>query len=102
VAGMLRSFNYARWSALRQQAQNAQELARLDAAARQWEQQTRSAFLMGYGTAAPANATLDAQLLDLFELEKACYELRYELGNRIDWVSVPLRGILALLDRAAD
>ncbi|MBW7832388.1 MAG: maltose alpha-D-glucosyltransferase [Simplicispira suum] len=101
VAGMLRSFNYARWSALRQQAQNATELTRLDAAARDWEQQTRAAFLAGYGRMDAANTGLDIQLLELFELEKACYELRYELGNRIDWVTVPLRGILALLDRGA-
>jgi len=39
-------------------------------------------------------------LLGLFELEKALYELRYELGNRPDWVSVPLQGINALLGRA--
>ncbi len=40
-------------------------------------------------------------LLELFELEKALYELRYELGNRPDWVKVPLQGILALLDAGA-
>ena len=35
-------------------------------------------------------------MLDLFELEKALYELRYELGNRPDWAAIPLLGILAL------
>ncbi len=35
-------------------------------------------------------------LLELFELEKALYELRYELNNRTDWVQVPLQGLLAL------
>ena len=101
VAGMLRSFSYARWSALRHQAQNAEELTRLDAAAEGWEHETRAAFLDGYGNMADANLGVDIQLLELFELEKACYELRYELGNRADWVTVPLRGILALLDRGA-
>ncbi|RYF75867.1 MAG: maltose alpha-D-glucosyltransferase, partial [Comamonadaceae bacterium] len=48
VAGMLRSFNYARWSALRRIAQNPEELVKLDGAARDWEQQTRAAFLQGY------------------------------------------------------
>jgi maltose alpha-D-glucosyltransferase/alpha-amylase len=99
VAGMLRSFNYARWSALRRAAQNAVELARLDADARDWERQTRAAFLDGYAAAlAPEAGALDPQLLRLFELEKALYELRYELGNRADWVPVPLQGILALLE----
>ncbi|MEJ7686923.1 MAG: putative maltokinase, partial [Variovorax sp.] len=101
VAGMLRSFNYARWSALRRAAQNADELARMDAAARTWEQETRDAFLAGYsGSLAPAAGAVDPELLALFELEKAMYELRYEIGNRIDWVPVPLQGILALLDRS--
>jgi maltose alpha-D-glucosyltransferase / alpha-amylase len=102
VAGMLRSFNYARWSALRRAAQNADELVRLDAAAQAWERETRAAFLAGYQEAlAPEAGPVDMQLLELFELEKAFYELRYELNNRIDWVPVPLQGILALLERTA-
>jgi maltose alpha-D-glucosyltransferase/alpha-amylase len=36
-------------------------------------------------------------LLALFELEKALYELRYELDNRPDWVPIPVRGILTLI-----
>jgi maltose alpha-D-glucosyltransferase/alpha-amylase len=47
--------------------------------------------------AAPDGAPLDAELLSLFELEKALYELRYELNNRTDWVQVPLHGVLALI-----
>ena len=45
-------------------------------------------------TATPVNA----DLLALFELEKALYELRYEINNRHDWAQVPIQGILALLD----
>jgi maltose alpha-D-glucosyltransferase/alpha-amylase len=102
VAGMLRSFNYARWTALRRAAQNADELARFDPAVRAWELETRAAFLAGYsGSLAPEAGAIDPDMLDLFELEKAFYELRYELGNRLDWVPVPLQGILALLDRPA-
>ena len=56
VAGMLRSFNYARWTALRRAAQNVDELARLDAAARAWEQETRAAFLAGYAAALAPDA----------------------------------------------
>ncbi len=100
VAGMLRSFNYARWTALRRVAQNAEEAARLDAAVRDWERVTRDAFLSAYtGTLAGAAEAVpaDAGLLRLFEIEKALYELRYELNNRNDWVEVPLHGLLALV-----
>jgi len=37
-------------------------------------------------------------LIDLFVLEKALYEVNTELNDRPDWVAIPLRGILALLD----
>ncbi|HSV60012.1 MAG TPA: maltose alpha-D-glucosyltransferase [Variovorax sp.] len=102
VAGMMRSFNYARWSALRRAAQNADELARLGAAAAEWEEQTLAAFLDGYTAALSTDlGAVDPQLLTLFELEKAFYELRYEMNNRPDWVSVPLQGILAMVERAS-
>ncbi|GAA4329681.1 maltose alpha-D-glucosyltransferase [Variovorax defluvii] len=102
VAGMLRSFNYARWSALKRAAQNADELQRLDAAAREWERVTREAFLAAYVSTMgghEAASPIDMQLLELFELEKALYELRYELNNRTDWVQVPLQGLIALAGR---
>jgi maltose alpha-D-glucosyltransferase/alpha-amylase len=99
VAGMLRSFNYARWSALRRVAQNVEEAQRLSPPAVVWEQATREAFLAGYGIAlaAPDGAPIDAELLALFELDKALYELRYELQNRVDWAQVPLHGVLSLI-----
>ncbi|MEO7547640.1 MAG: maltose alpha-D-glucosyltransferase [Ramlibacter sp.] len=100
VAGMLRSFNYAHCSALRRAAQNAEELERLAPVVREWEQATRAAFLDGYGALAAGEGgpvPIDQGLLSLFELEKALYELRYELNNRLDWVQVPLQGVLALL-----
>ncbi|AMM25729.1 maltose alpha-D-glucosyltransferase [Variovorax sp. PAMC 28711] len=98
VAGMLRSFNYARWSALKRAAQNPAELARLDAVAAEWEREVRSAFLGGYtDTLAAAGAPApEAALLALFEIDKAMYELRYELNNRVDWVQVPMQGLQAL------
>jgi maltose alpha-D-glucosyltransferase/alpha-amylase len=100
VAGMLRSFNYARWSALKRVAQNADELRRLEPAVLDWERATRAAFLAAYTEAtalADAALPVDAALLDVFELEKALYELRYEISHRLDWAQVPLRGILALM-----
>ena len=70
-------------------------------AARDWELATRKAFMDAYiGTmGSSATATpVNADLLALFELEKALYELRYEINNRHDWAQVPIQGILALLD----
>ncbi|MFW5330507.1 maltose alpha-D-glucosyltransferase [Hydrogenophaga sp. ZJX-1] len=104
VAGMLRSFDYARHTALHQTAQGSVELERLASGARRWERFVRQAFLGAYrqvvvagGLYADAAAFDEATaLLDLFELEKALYELRYELDNRPDWVGVPLAGIAAL------
>ncbi|MHB1250370.1 MAG: alpha-amylase, partial [Polaromonas sp.] len=101
VAGMLRSFSYAQWSALRHVAQDAQALDKLAPLARAWETEVRQTFLQDYDQVA-GNAgiyqSLDPErgLLGLFELEKALYELRYEIGNRPDWVRIPLLGILGL------
>ena len=104
VASMLRSFDYARHTALHQTTPNAAEIQRLGPAAREWERQVRAAFLQAYGKVAvegglyadPAAFEAAAPLLDLLELEKAFYELRYEMDNRPDWVGVPLAGIAAL------
>jgi maltose alpha-D-glucosyltransferase/alpha-amylase len=104
VAGLLRSFDYARHTALHQAATNAAELEHLAPLARGWEQRMRSAFLQRYGEVAVAGGLYAdvagfaavTPLLELFELEKALYELRYEIDNRPDWVDVPLAGIAAL------
>ncbi len=104
VAGMLRSFDYVRHTALHQAAQGSTELERLGPVARQWERNVRQAFLQTYREVTVAgglyadDAAFEAarSLLDLFELEKALYELRYEIDNRPDWVGVPLAGIAAL------
>ncbi len=100
VAGMLRSFSYARWTALRRTIDAGQDDDQLAEAAHQWEQVTRVAFLQAYAATRAADAghvTLPDDLLALFELDKALYELRYEINNRADWVAVPLHGILELL-----
>ena len=104
VAGMLRSFDYARHTALHQVAQGTGELERLTAQARQWERRVRQAFLATYRDVAQASGLYAgssgfaavAGLLDLFELEKALYELRYEIDNRPDWVAAPLAGMAVL------
>jgi len=110
VAGMLRSFSYVCWSALRRVAHNTEQLEALAPLGRDWEAKTRQTFLHAYaegmetasGRSGDDATALDPAegLLGLFELEKALYELRYELGNRPDWVGVPLRGIAELMGRA--
>jgi maltokinase len=94
VAGMLRSFAYA---------SSAAEIQRGTAAPDGWEDRTREAFLTGYfgavdpGLLPPGEANART-LLTIFELEKAVYELRYELNNRPDWVRIPVAGIARLLE----
>ena len=99
VAGMLRSFSYVQHSALRSVAHDETEAAKLAPLAQAWESEVRAAFLSSYDALAqPAkmygSALTGKGLLRLFELEKALYELRYELGNRPAWVGIPLQGIL--------
>jgi maltose alpha-D-glucosyltransferase/alpha-amylase len=104
VVGMLRSFNYAAHMALRQAtADGIRDRATLAAYLNDWEQQSRQAFLESYVAAvgdSPAYPTDPDQvqmLMELFTLEKVCYELRYELDNRPDWVEIPLRGLQEVL-----
>jgi maltose alpha-D-glucosyltransferase/alpha-amylase len=98
VAGMLRSFSYVEHSALRSVAHDEVELGKLAPLAKAWTQEVRDAFLAAYGAAARRGALYSSLvpghgLLGLFELEKALYELRYELGNRPAWAGIPLQGI---------
>lgn len=100
VAGMLRSFNYVMYTALDHvtMARNEQ-MADLLPHARAWERAVSEAFLTSYA-AHTRGARLWNDLsgmrewLDLFVLEKALYELRYEMDNRPQSVSIPLRGLL--------
>jgi predicted trehalose synthase len=93
VAGMLRSFAYAA---------SAAELLRGVPAPEGWEEQARRGFLDAYletvdQSLLPAGRPATDKLLAIFELEKAVYELRYELNNRPDWVPIPVAGIARLL-----
>jgi maltose alpha-D-glucosyltransferase/alpha-amylase len=107
VAGMVRSFDYAAAYAMNNAADKLagpaeQHAERLWA----WRDAAIQAFLSGYhdimdGThALPAEAA-GKDLLRLFAMEKACYELGYELANRPAWAGIPLRALLRLLDEAA-
>jgi maltokinase len=93
VAGMLRSFAYVA---------SAAELQRGVEPPEGWEERAREEFLAGYRATidqslVPSGAAMD-KLLMVFELEKAVYELRYELNNRPDWVKIPVAGIRRMLE----
>ncbi|GJL75761.1 maltose alpha-D-glucosyltransferase [Nitrosomonas sp.] len=104
VAGMLRSFNYAASVVLANcTAERPADYERLLPYALEWEAVARDAFLSGYreGVADcrtwPGDVMQAEQLIELFVIEKALYELRYELDHRIEWVGIPLAGLLAIL-----
>jgi maltose alpha-D-glucosyltransferase/alpha-amylase len=104
VAGMLRSFSYAAYAALFAQSDRDQKtFSRLEPWARAWIYWTSAAFLRAYASVAgstsfvPADPVQRASLLDLFLVEKALYELHYELNTRPEWVRIPLRGLEDLL-----
>jgi maltose alpha-D-glucosyltransferase / alpha-amylase len=108
IAGMLRSFHYAAYTSLFGHLGSArvrpEDLAALEPWARLWNVWIGSAFLKSYlehavpGGFLPANAEDIKVLLNVYLLEKALYELGYELNNRPDWVQIPLIGIRQLLE----
>jgi len=106
VAGMLRSFNYAGYAALlRLTAERPEDYATFEPWVREWEMEAARAFLETYeenarGAGLYADWQEARRLLELFMLEKAFYELRYELDNRPAWVRIPLQGILELITAA--
>jgi maltose alpha-D-glucosyltransferase/alpha-amylase len=110
VAGMLRSFDYAAEQALRAPATTM--LVPEDPGpvlgdwARAWRRWTSAAFLGRYLAIAdehglvPQDPDQTRRLLDALVLDKAVYELGYEMDHRPDWVTTPIRGILELLEDA--
>jgi len=96
VAGMLRSFAYVA---------SAVDILGHGEAPPEWEANAREEFLDGYLSGVdpkllpPGRENVD-RLISIFELEKAVYELRYELNHRPDWVGIPVAGIARLLEAA--
>jgi maltose alpha-D-glucosyltransferase/alpha-amylase len=104
VAGMLRSFDYALWTAIFHRLQlGADPQATIDAV-EGWREDTQGAFLDAYregmagSTLLPDDREAEGRLLELFLIQKVAYEIGYELSMRPDWVQIPLEGLLALLD----
>ncbi|HEX4085022.1 MAG TPA: maltose alpha-D-glucosyltransferase [Chthoniobacteraceae bacterium] len=109
VAGMLRSFHYAAHTALslHQHTVRPEDIPLLEPWAEHWANWIGSAYLQSYLQTADAAPFIpdtreDTEtLLDAYLLEKAVYEVGYELNNRPNWISIPLRGIQQILgDRA--
>jgi maltose alpha-D-glucosyltransferase/alpha-amylase len=100
VAGMLRSFSYARGAVLLRTAAEPDGEGRAPALA-EWEAAARGAFLTAYGEAMRGSGLYESLedvrgLLELAEIEKLAYELRYEIDNRPAWLHIPLAGLAAL------
>ncbi|MFP3867206.1 MAG: maltose alpha-D-glucosyltransferase [Desulfobacteraceae bacterium] len=104
IAGMLRSFHYAVNHAILTNAFRPEDVPAMEKWAQFWQLWVSSIFLQNYFAVAAQGAFLPSQeeelqvLLKAYCLEKAIYELAYELNNRPDWVKIPLRGILQLLE----
>jgi maltose alpha-D-glucosyltransferase/alpha-amylase len=104
VAGMLRSFHYAAYAALfnRPADPDPEQVFLLEKWADAWHQWISAAFLGEYlrvagpGDFLPRSRDNLQVLLDAYLLEKAIYELIYELNNRPDWLRIPLQGVRQL------
>jgi maltose alpha-D-glucosyltransferase / alpha-amylase len=108
VAGMIRSFHYAAYTAVHGDASGSavrpEDAASLTPWARFWYIWTSAAFLKAYLETAegavfmPASREQLQVMLDAFLLEKAVYEMGYEMNNRPNWLVIPLHGVLELLE----
>ncbi|HVN64117.1 MAG TPA: hypothetical protein VMT58_05735, partial [Candidatus Binataceae bacterium] len=108
VAGMLRSFHYAAYSALfKAAADRPADFEKLDPAAAWWASWAVSRFVRAYRETlagaglAPDDSKEFQTLLNLFLLEKTLYEIQYELDNRPTWLGIPIAGALAVIGEPA-
>jgi maltose alpha-D-glucosyltransferase/alpha-amylase len=106
VAGMMRSFQYAAYSALWQPSMRTEDIPFLERWADIWYRLMNSVFLQNYldttanAAFVPKNFDDFQILLEAYLLDKAVYEIGYELNNRPDWVIIPIRGIKHILKSA--
>jgi maltose alpha-D-glucosyltransferase/alpha-amylase len=106
VAGLLRSFDYATATAREGRgAASPQTSGRRTALLEQFRGEAGISFLDAYREVAYAaprrwvDADREAALLDLFLLEKAAYEVRYEVANRPNWLGIPVGGLYGIAER---
>jgi maltose alpha-D-glucosyltransferase/alpha-amylase len=106
VSAMMRSFQYAAYSALWQRAMRAEDVPFLERWADLWYRQMSSVFLQSYlrttagAMFVPQNSGDLQIMLEAYLLDKAIYEIGYELNNRPEWVVIPIRGIKHILKSA--
>jgi maltose alpha-D-glucosyltransferase/alpha-amylase len=104
VAGMLRSLDYAAFSALGAIEEGAATADAMRRRVASWREFASREFLESYREHAAGNVTHPSDqafadaLLDMFVIQKAVYEVMYELSNRPAWVTIPLNGLLTYLD----
>ena len=106
VAGLIRSIDYSATAALERALKVApDEQGKLGAALSEWRDRATTVFLAAYREIMtnpllwPAGSQAREQMLNFFLLEKAIYEIEYELAHRLDWLRVPLTGALRILSQ---
>jgi maltose alpha-D-glucosyltransferase/alpha-amylase len=107
VAGLIRSIDYSATAALERALRSApDEQGKIARALDGWRERAAEAFIAGYRLSLTASGLWPSsqqeaeRLLDFFLLEKAFYEIEYELAHRPDWVRVPLAGTWRILTRS--
>jgi len=110
VAGIVRSFQYASVAGLRDYAERglvpSEHYDALAERGRLWYMWVTVRFLTGYFDRADGQSFVPSDgddvhaLLSAHVLDKALYEVRYDLGHRPDWAPIPLRGIASMLERS--
>lgn len=106
VAGLIRSIDYSATAALERALKTtADEQGKLAAVLGEWRDRSAATFLAAYHEIMtdarlwPADPQAAEQMLNFFLLEKAFYEIEYELAHRPEWLRVPLMGVLRILSR---
>jgi maltose alpha-D-glucosyltransferase/alpha-amylase len=102
IAGLIRSFDYAAAQVYKTAYLKGSAVveSKLDGLLARFKTEATGALLAGYAEVAGEDSpALDRQLIDIFTLEKAAYEVAYEAANRPDWLPIPLRGLAETADR---
>ena len=105
VAGMMRSFDYASEFYMKEYMLRTEDRARMEPSMKAWSEWMNNSFLNSYldkmenSGILPKDIQKLENLLRVFVLEKALYEVGYELRSRPQWVDIPLRGVLSCLKK---